>query len=149
MKYFFLCLKALLCLSFNLFVFGKVFSQSYGSISQNAGYIQVQGAADTGSSFRVTNTTNAELFRVLENGNIEDTYMAVLWPKAVGKGNDYVLWNQYNVDEKGNKTENLAYKQNAGLDTNGDGSVTKEEVGAVLRDKLQQGEKTRNKVNNE
>ena len=80
---------------------------------------------------------------------IEDTYMAVLWPKAVGKDNDYVLWNKYDVDENGKKTENLAYKENAGLDTNGDGKITKEEVGAILRDKLQQGEKTRNKVENE
>ena len=30
----------------------------------------MQGATDTGSSFRVTNVTNAELFRVLGNGNI-------------------------------------------------------------------------------
>lgn len=70
MKYSLSCLKALLCLSFNLFAAGKVFSQSYGTISQNAGFIQVQGAADTGSSFRVTNSANAELFRVLGNGNI-------------------------------------------------------------------------------
>ncbi len=70
MKHFFSCLKALLCLYFNLFAFEKVFSQNYVSISQNAGYVQVQGAADTGSSFRVTNSANAELFRVLGNGNI-------------------------------------------------------------------------------
>lgn len=70
MKYFFSCLRALLCLSIIFFASGKVFSQSYGNISENGGYIQVQGATDTGSSFRVTNVTNAELFRVLGNGNI-------------------------------------------------------------------------------
>jgi len=45
---------------------------------------------------------------------IEDTYMAVLFPKAVGKGSDFVLF----------KKPSIAFKQNSGLDINGDGSIT-------------------------
>ena len=45
---------------------------------------------------------------------IEDAYMAVLYPKGVGKGSDFVLF------KKGTKN----YKQNSGLDLNGDGEIT-------------------------
>lgn len=54
--------------------------------------------------------------------NVEDCYMAVLWPKAVGKPNHYVLfW-------KGTKS----YSQNAGLDRDGDGKVTKTEAASKV-----------------
>src|SRR5688572_12171545 len=45
---------------------------------------------------------------------IEDAYMAVLYPKAVGKGRDFVLFKKGTVN----------YKQNSGLDLNGDGEIT-------------------------
>lgn len=45
---------------------------------------------------------------------IEDTYMAVLFPKAVGKGEDFVLF----------KKPSKAYTQNRGLDIDGDGEIT-------------------------
>ena len=48
----------------------------------------------------------------------EDIYMSVLYPKAVGKPNDYVLF------KKGTKR----YDQNKGLDLNGDGKITKAEA---------------------
>lgn len=48
----------------------------------------------------------------------EDLYMAVLYPKAVGKPNDYGLFR------RGTK----AYEQNAGLDLDRDGLVTKGEA---------------------
>jgi len=54
------------------------------------------------------------LSRNTEN-SVEDVYMSVLYPKAVGKPSDYVLF------EKGTK----AYTQNAGLDPTGKGYVTK------------------------
>lgn len=53
--------------------------------------------------------------------SLSDTYMAILWPKAVGKPDDYVLF------EGG-----VAYRQNAGLDTNKDAKVTKAETAAKL-----------------
>lgn len=49
--------------------------------------------------------------------NFGDAYMAVLWPAAVGKSDDYVLFS-------GGK----AYEQNAGLDLNGDGVITRGEA---------------------
>lgn len=45
---------------------------------------------------------------------IEDTYMAVLYPAAVGKGAAHVLF----------KKGTTAYKQNSGLDIDGDGVIT-------------------------
>jgi peptidoglycan hydrolase-like protein with peptidoglycan-binding domain len=55
-------------------------------------------------------------FRPFRNrlNTIEDTYMAVLLPKAVGKGNDFVLFRKPSV----------AFTQNRGLDIDGDGRVT-------------------------
>lgn len=50
--------------------------------------------------------------------NVEDAYMAVLWPKAVGKSRNYVLFN------RGSKE----YKANAPLDWNRDGRITKAEA---------------------
>ena len=56
---------------------------------------------------------------------LSDVYMAVLWPRAIGKPEDYVLWDD--------DTRPLTYKQNIGLDGDKDGAVTKAEAaGAVL-----------------
>ena len=51
---------------------------------------------------------------------IEDAYMAVLYPKGIGKGKDYVLFEKPSVQ----------YRQNSGLDLNADGKVT---VGEACR----------------
>lgn len=52
---------------------------------------------------------------------LSDLYMAILWPKAVGKPDDYALF-----------TGGVTYRQNAGLDSNKDGKVTKAECAAKL-----------------
>lgn len=52
---------------------------------------------------------------------LEDTYMAILWPAAVGKPVDYVLFGVKDVNAK-------AYIQNKGLDLNADGLITKAEA---------------------
>ena len=44
-------------------------------------------------------------------------YMAVLWPYAVGQGDNYVLWTR-------GGTYNAQYGRNSGLDVNKDGAVT-------------------------
>ncbi|MBL7661204.1 hypothetical protein JNK13_00485 [bacterium] len=54
---------------------------------------------------------------------LEDTYMAILWPRAVGKPNSYALFRRGTVE----------YSQNAGLDINRDGVVTKEEAASKVR----------------
>ncbi len=56
--------------------------------------------------------------------DLSDLYMAILWPAAVGKPLDYVLW------EKGSRP--TTYRQNAGLDANHDGTITKAECSAKL-----------------
>jgi hypothetical protein len=52
---------------------------------------------------------------------LSDTYMAILWPSAIGKPDDYALF-----------TGGIAYRQNAGLDLNKDGQVTKAECASKL-----------------
>lgn len=57
---------------------------------------------------------------------IEDAYMAVLYPKGVGKGKDFVLF------KKGSKN----YSQNSGLDLNGDGEITVGEAAKKVAERL-------------
>lgn len=52
---------------------------------------------------------------------LSDVYMAILYPRAVGQPDDFALF-----------TSGIAYRQNAGLDTNEDGRVTKAECAAKL-----------------
>lgn len=61
-----------------------------------------------------------------QENTVEDVYMSVLWPKAVGKPSDYVLF------EKGTK----AYEQNKGLDTTGKGYVTKADAAGKVKQYL-------------
>ena len=66
----------------------------------------------------------------VRGGNLSDLYMAVLFPAAVGKPDNYVLFGRGAMSGY----TGVAYTQNRGLDSNGDGSVTKAEAAAkVLR----------------
>lgn len=60
---------------------------------------------------------------------LEDLYMAILWPRAVGKSDGYLLFAEPSVQ----------YKQNKGLDLDEDGRVTKWEAAAAVRGKLEKG----------
>ena len=60
---------------------------------------------------------------------LEDVYMAILWPKAIGKPNDYVLFAE----------PSIYYTQNRGLDINSDGQVTKAEASSKVKDSLIEG----------
>ena len=62
---------------------------------------------------------------------LEDLYMAILWPAAIGKHDDHVLFDQLNTPK--------AYAQNKGLDRNRDGKVTKQEAARAVRAKLNKG----------
>jgi hypothetical protein len=66
--------------------------------------------------------------------NIEDVYMVILYPVAVGKSDDYVVF------KKDDKITGAAYSANAGLDANNDGIVTKQEATAPVKKKLEKGE---------
>ncbi|WP_051284321.1 transglycosylase SLT domain-containing protein [Desulforegula conservatrix] len=64
---------------------------------------------------------------------LEDVYMAILWPAAIGKPLDHVLFRK--DDPKAPKR----YIQNKGLDFNMDGVVTKAKAAEKVRKKLEKG----------
>jgi hypothetical protein len=66
---------------------------------------------------------------------VDDVYMAILYPWAVGRPGDTVLFDRYSKDPL-NQT---AYWQNRNLDTNHDNKVTKAEAAAHVRERLQRG----------
>lgn len=65
---------------------------------------------------------------------IEDLYMSILWPAAIGEPNDFPLFVQGTIQ----------YTQNAGLDANGDGIVTKQEAARHVIDQLEAGRRPEN-----
>ena len=69
-------------------------------------------------------------------GTLADLYMAILWPKAVGQPLEYVLWDKAKMP--------TTFRQNAGLDTNKDGLVTKAECSAKLYAMKAEGMKPEN-----
>ena len=60
---------------------------------------------------------------------IEDVYMAILWPAAIGKTNSWVLFSKPSAQ----------YDRNSGLDADKDGHVTKAEAAAMVKGKLIKG----------
>lgn len=56
--------------------------------------------------------------------NLGDLYCAILWPAAVGKSDDHVLWSA--------ASRPTTYRQNAGLDLNRNGQITRGECLAKL-----------------
>lgn len=62
-----------------------------------------------------------------------DLYMAILWPAAVGHDDSFVLF------EKDDLNHPARYRQNAGLDLNHDGVVTKGEAAARPAALVQEG----------
>lgn len=67
--------------------------------------------------------------------NLGDIYMAILWPKAVGKPDTYVLWDRSAMP--------TTFRQNAGLDVNKNGQVTRGECLVKIKEKLAKGENYR------
>lgn len=63
--------------------------------------------------------------------NLGDVYMAILWPRAVGQSDGYVLW------DKGKSP--TTFRQNAGLDTNKDQRITRAECLGKIQQKLTKG----------
>lgn len=62
-------------------------------------------------------------------GNLGDVYMAILWPKAVGKADDFVLFARGDA----------AYAGNQGLDLNRDDKVTRHEAASKVAQRLRKG----------
>lgn len=63
--------------------------------------------------------------------SLSDLYMAILWPKGVGKPETYVLWDR--------ASKPTTYRQNAGFDTNKDSRITKAEASAKLNATFSRG----------
>lgn len=63
---------------------------------------------------------------------VADVYMAILWPKAVGQPDDFVLFH---------KEQGKVYDQNKGLDVDRDGKITKQEAAEKVQKKLEKGSK--------
>lgn len=63
--------------------------------------------------------------------NLSDVYMAILWPLAVGKPERSTLWDK--------NQRPTTYRQNAGLDINKDGVITKAEAAAKVQQTLNVG----------
>ena len=62
---------------------------------------------------------------------LADAYMAVLWPVAVGKPGSHVMF----------KKPSIQYNQNAGLDVNRNGEITKDEATTRVAQTMKQGQK--------
>lgn len=62
---------------------------------------------------------------------LSDVYMTILWPKAVGKQESYVMFDRSKMP--------TTYRQNSGIDVNKDGLVTKAEAAAKVNAKLVKG----------
>lgn len=69
-------------------------------------------------------------FGDLSDWSLEDVYMAILYPAAIGKPSDWTMPWKYGE---------LAYKQNAGLDKNKDRKITKAEAAAGVRRQYELG----------
>jgi hypothetical protein len=63
--------------------------------------------------------------------NLGDVYMAILWPRGVGKDDSYVLWEQGKSP--------TTFRQNAGLDLNKDKKITRKECLKKIEEKLKNG----------
>lgn len=61
--------------------------------------------------------------------SLSDMYMAILLPKYVGKPDDSILFTNGTV----------AYRQNAGLDKDRDGKITKLEAASIVQAKWEKG----------
>ena len=67
-----------------------------------------------------------------------DLYMAILWPAAIGRPDSAVLWDR--------DSRPTTYRQNAGLDVDHDGRITKAEAYAKVHDELVRGLRPENAV---
>lgn len=68
--------------------------------------------------------------------NLGDLYMAILWPAGIGKPDSFALWDQ--------ATRPTTYRQNAGIDINKDGRITRGEALAKVNGLLEEGRRPGN-----
>jgi hypothetical protein len=71
----------------------------------------------------------------IQGAGVEDLYMSVLFPAAVGKPDDFVLFGK-GATIRGYGEGSLAFKQNEPLDLNRDGSITKAEAASKVIERM-------------
>ena len=134
--------ELLACMAFET---GGTFSPTIqnGAGAPYYGIIQFGAAAakDAGTTIpELLKMTNVEQLQYVYNffkpykgklKDLSDVYMRILYPVAVGKPLDYVLFSE---NGKGK-----AYAQNRGLDVNRDGKITKGEATAKVYQKFVEG----------
>lgn len=111
--------------------------------SRATGLIQFlpQTANGLGTSLeKLASMTNVEQLDVVASyfrpyrgrcDSLEDLYMAILWPAAIGKEDSYVLFERQQRPQ--------AYQGNQGLDLDQDGKVTKQEATRPVQKRLEIG----------
>ena len=125
------------CMAFET---GQTFSPKIKNLAGSSGTGLIQFMEATAKNMGTTTAELAKLTDVqqlayvyryfkafgdnLDDWSLEDTYMAILYPKAIGKSPDWVMPWKYG---------SLAYKQNSGLDLNKDRQITKAEASAGVR----------------
>jgi len=127
------------CIAFET---GQTFSPSIRNKKSNAtGLIQFMRTTAIGLGTTIDDLAKMDAVRQLDfvekffrpfKGKIHtvsDIYMVILWQRAVGKPEDYHLF----------EAGGAAYAQNAGLDADGDGAVTKAEAAARIETALTRG----------
>lgn len=63
--------------------------------------------------------------------SLSDHYMAILWPKAIGRPESHALWSR--------ARNPVTFRQNSGIDINRDGVITKAEAAKKVNAKLIKG----------
>ncbi len=66
--------------------------------------------------------------------SLEDTYLAVFWPSAIGQLDSYVIANQ-----DGTSFEQAVYRQNKGFDSSGSGQITRSDIVSTIRSVYRSG----------
>jgi hypothetical protein len=118
---------------------GGTFSPSVPNAAGSSGVGLIQFTKSTGYDLNKLAKMTAEdqLDKVAEYlepyqgklGSLSDLYMSVLWPQAIGKPDDYVLFS----------SPSIQYQQNSALDVDGKGAVTKADAAAAVERRYRQG----------
>ena len=124
---------------------GETFSASVGNMAGSGAVGLIQFMPSTAVGLGTTTAALAAMtperqldwvakyFRPYQGklATLADLYMAILWPAAVGRPLDSALWDK--------ASRPTTYRQNAGLDANRDGIITKAECAGKVYAKLEKG----------
>ena len=131
---------------------GRTFSPSVRNAAGSGAVGLIQFMPQTAAALGTSTNDLAEMTAVQQLDYVEkyflprkgklktlgDVYSAVLWPAAIGKPDEYVLFRKDDVRTP------KRYLQNKGLDFNKDGLVTKAEIVAKVERVLIEGLKPEN-----